>query len=133
MLKINEGKLIKRILTIIISFLLISCEDTMERSDGIFDLAFDMRLTQDSNGYYHLNIDSTRWQTLHKVSGSITENQFGVENFWKFPIFVFSRGENSMSLELWEELSAARWICRRRRWSTSRFSIRSIRVRSPSR
>tara|TARA_Y100001951_G_scaffold31278_1_gene24456 strand:- start:28 stop:471 length:444 start_codon:yes stop_codon:yes gene_type:complete len=54
----------------------------MERSDGIFDLAFDMRLTQDSNGYYHLNIDSTRWQTLHRVSGSITENQFGVENFW---------------------------------------------------
>ena len=82
MLKINEGKLIKRILTIIVSFLLISCEDTMERSDGIFDLAFDMRLTQDSNGYYHLNIDSTKWQTLHRVSGSITENQFGVENFW---------------------------------------------------
>ena len=54
----------------------------MEQSDGIFDLAFDMRLSQDSNGYYHLNIDSTKWQTLHRVSGSITENHFGVENFW---------------------------------------------------
>ena len=54
----------------------------MEQSDGIFDLAFDMRLTQDSNGYYHLNIDPTKWQTLHRVSGSITENHFGVENFW---------------------------------------------------
>ena len=78
MLKINAGKLIKRIITILVSFLLISCEDKV--SSG-FELEFDMRLSQDDNGYYHLPINTENWQTLHKVSGLVMKNDYGVENF----------------------------------------------------
>ena len=81
MLKINAGKLIKRIITILVSFLLISCEDKLP-SGGIFELEFDMRLSQDDNGYYHLPINTENWQTLHKVSGLVMKNDYSVENFW---------------------------------------------------
>ena len=43
---------------------------------------FDMRLSQDDNGYYHLPINTENWQTLHKVSGLVMKNDYGVENFW---------------------------------------------------
>ena len=64
---------------IIISSLLISCEDTKEKFG---ELTFDMRLPQDNNGFYLLNIDRNNWQTLHRVSGKIETNGQGVENFW---------------------------------------------------
>ena len=81
MLKVNVEKLTRTIITILVSILLTSCESPTS-SKEFADLTFDMRLTQDTNGYYHLTLDRNKWQTLHRVSGSITENQFGVENFW---------------------------------------------------
>ena len=39
---------------IIVSSLFISCEDTKEKFG---ELTFDMRLPQDNNGFYLLNID----------------------------------------------------------------------------
>ena len=41
----------------------------------------DPRLDLDNNGYYHLDINQDSWQTLHRVSGSITQDGYGVENF----------------------------------------------------
>ena len=35
------------------------------------------------NGYYHLEIDRSRWQTIHRVSGVVTDDNHNfVENFW---------------------------------------------------
>ena len=81
MLKINVEKTVKTIIAIIVSFLFISCEDSPE---FIYEIDFDMRLSKDTNGYYHLTIDRNNWQTLHRVTGSIkySENMLDVENFW---------------------------------------------------
>jgi hypothetical protein len=66
------------ILGIILSFLLISCED----NNTHHKLSFDLRLTEDGRGYHHLTLDKNNWQTLHRVSGLIRDEGFGVENFW---------------------------------------------------
>ena len=31
----------------------------------------DSKLTEDVNGYHHLTIDTTQWQTLHRISGHV--------------------------------------------------------------
>ena len=66
------------IIGIILSFLLISCED----NNTHHELSFDLKLTEDGRGYHHLKLDENNWQTLHRVSGLIQDEGFGVENFW---------------------------------------------------
>ena len=66
------------IIGIILSFLLISCED----NNTHHELSFDLKLTEDGRGYHHLTLDRNNWQTLHRVTGSIRDEGFGVENFW---------------------------------------------------
>ena len=81
------NKLGKILLTIIGSFF-ISCEDDVQ----VNSLSFDMRLPKDKNGYYHLTIDRNNWQTLHRVSGSITYEGYGEENFvveWESNLYWF--------------------------------------------
>ena len=56
-------------LIILIGFnLFIGCEDS-RLSPITFEL--DSKLTEDVNGYHHLTIDTTQWQTLHKISGHV--------------------------------------------------------------
>ena len=85
MLKINVEKHIKRIVPVLVSFILIACDTSLTpnrwESDGYADLVFDMRLSRDTNGFYHLVLDRDNWQTLHRVSASVTENDKGIENF----------------------------------------------------
>ena len=87
MLKINVEKHIKRIVPVLVSFILIACDTSLTpnrwESDGYADLVFDMRLSRDTNGFYHLVLDRNNWQTLHRVSALVTENDNdkGVENF----------------------------------------------------
>ena len=66
------------IVGIILSFLLISCEDNSTHHE----LSFDLQLKEDGRGYHHLTLDRDNWQTLHKITGSIRDEGFGVENFW---------------------------------------------------
>ena len=81
----EKGLLKKRILNVIIASLLliVGCSSPLSSESESYEatLSFDMRLNEDSNGYYHLTIDDGSWQTLHRVSGSITNEGFGVENF----------------------------------------------------
>jgi hypothetical protein len=80
MLKIKKEMLVRTILTSSLLFL-VSCSNTIEPLETV--LSFDMRLTEDSNGYYHMTVDRDNWQSLHKVSGSIvTVDGQGIENFW---------------------------------------------------
>ena len=46
-----------------------------------YTIQFQIGLPLDSNGNYHLSLDRTRWQTLHRVSGVITDNY---DNFVEF-------------------------------------------------
>ena len=66
---------IVNLLVLLSSFLLISCEDVLS-SHQKWDPPevswnVDPRLEVDDNDYYHLTIDTTRWQTLHRFSGSV--------------------------------------------------------------
>ena len=66
---------------------LIGCEDTLylepveeannpiqEEIHQVFYFDSDGRLEMDSTGFYHLTIDTTNWQTLHRISGFITDS-----------------------------------------------------------
>ena len=79
MLKVNVELLIKITITTLVSFLLISCEDN---NTSYHELSFDTRLTEDGRGYHHLTLNTDSWQTLHRITGSIRDEGFGVENFW---------------------------------------------------
>ena len=104
MLKINVERAVKTIITVLVSLLFISCESPTS-SDEFADLSFDMKLSKDSNGYYHLTLDRNNWQTLHRVSGSIVKDGY-VENFrveWESDLYwiigdtlgyIVSRGLN---------------------------------------
>ena len=68
-------------LSVIFSLLLlISCEDN--KQDFVASLSFDLKLPQDKNGYYQLTMDRSNWQTLHRVTGTIKNNNEPVEGFW---------------------------------------------------
>jgi hypothetical protein len=54
-------------------------EDTL--SSVLFNLLADLDI--DGNGYYHLPIDTTNWQTLHRLTGVVTRDSVGV-NIIKF-------------------------------------------------
>ena len=79
MLKVNVELLIKITITTLVSFLLISCEDN---NTSYHELSFDTRLTEDGRGYHHLTLNTDSWQTLHRITGSIRDEGFGIENFW---------------------------------------------------
>ena len=64
-------------------FLLIGCEDNYKYGD--ISVLIDPRLQEDDNGYYHLVIDTTNWQTLHRFSGTTKADNEPLENlklFW---------------------------------------------------
>ena len=63
----------KRLL-FITCLLFFSCEDLTNNNDEdeieiVFNL--EQRLDQDNNGYYHLELNPTTFQTLHRLSGHI--------------------------------------------------------------
>jgi len=74
--RLNE---IKRLVTCglitLIGFnLFVGCGESLygpedEISSIVFEL--DSRLSEDANGYHHLTIDTTKWQTLHRLSGHV--------------------------------------------------------------
>jgi len=77
-LKTKINRFTKVVITALVGLILISCED----SKTYHELSFDTRLTEDGRGYHRLTLDKNNWQTLHKITGSIRDEGFGVENFW---------------------------------------------------
>lgn len=49
--------------------LFIGCEDQNQINPIEFEL--NSGLVIDGNGYYHIAIDTTKWQTLHRLSGHV--------------------------------------------------------------
>ena len=74
-------KTIKAVITLIGFSLFIGCEDVNEIEPIEFELISG--LTEDANGYYHMALDTTRWQTLHRIEGRVVRNGEGV-NIIKF-------------------------------------------------
>jgi|TARA_B100001971_G_C18212370_1_gene551566 hypothetical protein len=84
---INNGKIkgetVKKLIKVLscLCFFLIGCSNFnwTESDDEVF-LELDPRLQVDDNGYYHLSLDITKWQTLHRFSGTVTVNRAPLEN-----------------------------------------------------
>jgi hypothetical protein len=82
---INNGKIkeevVKKLIKVLscLCFFLIGCEDNAYRY-GDISVLIDPRLQEDDNGYYHLIIDTTNWQTLHRFSGTAKVNDEPLEN-----------------------------------------------------
>ena len=68
----------KKLLLLISSIiLLIGCSDNPlgNVDDDLLYFDLDPRLTEDSNGYYHLELKLDSWQTLHRFSGIVTDSE----------------------------------------------------------
>ena len=80
-----KGEIVKKLIIRTLSFFsffLIGCSNfnwTESGDDEVF-LEVDPRLQMDDNGYYHLLIDITRWQTIHRFSGTASVNGESLEN-----------------------------------------------------
>jgi|TARA_Y100000296_G_scaffold70347_1_gene84985 hypothetical protein len=65
-----------------ILLVLVGCLDVIEpqsaEQNNIW-VELDPRLDLDENGYYHLQIDTTSWQTLHRLSGTAYNNDVPFE------------------------------------------------------
>ena len=88
MKKMKKTNVIKKLvsygLTILIGFnLFTGCVKLVPDLSEEYNVSFQVGLPLDLNGYYHLTMDRTNWQTAHRVSGVVTDgyNNF-VEVFW---------------------------------------------------
>mgnify|MGYP001499475476 FL=1 len=81
-------------------------EDTL--SSVIFNLLLDLEL--DGNGFYHLPIDTTKWQTLHRLTSVVTRDSVGVNvikvswysnHYWLIGDTLGYMIENTGSDDLW--------------------------------
>ena len=59
--------------------LFIGCSDLVTDESDI-EFSLNSRLNTDLNGYHHMSVIRNNIQTLHRLSGTITENGVGVEN-----------------------------------------------------
>ena len=63
--------------------LFIGCVKLVPDLSETYTIDFQINLPLDYNGYYHLTIDRTEWQTLHRVSGVVKDGMNNmVEGFW---------------------------------------------------
>jgi len=83
MLKIKEENL-KRVLSLLLSLVIFGCdgENSLSSETTEYKVTVDVRLPVDTNGYYHLTLERDKWQTLHRVSGTVSSDGYAVENFW---------------------------------------------------
>lgn len=79
----------------LISLLLFGCNVTdtdIEYTEPI-DLVLDGRTDLDSNGYYHLTLDSTKNQTIHRISGKVLNQKYITKVDWKSNLIWYFNGE----------------------------------------
>ena len=63
--------------------LFVGCVKLVPDYSEVYSVDFQMNLPLDFNGHYHLTIDRNEWQTLHRVSGLVTNGMDNtVEGFW---------------------------------------------------
>lgn len=79
---------------ILIMCLAASCTTpTEDEIYGIPEMELDGRLPLDSNGYYHLKLNSTRNQTIHTIGGSVTNIYEPTKVTWGSNLFWELNGE----------------------------------------
>ena len=64
-----------------------SCEDLSEdenENNESYTVEIDARLPVDNNGNYHLTLERNNWQTLHRVSGTVSSDGYAVAGFFVY-------------------------------------------------
>ena len=51
--------------------LFVGCSSPYEPELSTIEFELDTKMEMDSNGYYHLTLDTTKWQTPHRISGHV--------------------------------------------------------------
>ena len=89
--------------------LFIGCSSPYEPTEESSRIEFvlDARMTVDGNGYYHLTLDTTKWQTPHRLSGHVYRDGqpknvlkfgWGSNHYWiigdDFGYFIANTGLN---------------------------------------
>ena len=67
------------VLVLIVGLMMILSSCSITDDELIFDepiLELDGRLQMDSNGYYHLNLNQNTHQTIHRITGTVTNYQY---------------------------------------------------------
>ena len=54
-----------------------------DTGDVYYNISFQVGLPLDLNGYYHLTLDRTRWQTLHRIDGVITDDNHNFIEYFR--------------------------------------------------
>ena len=64
-------KILRYFIIIFIGFQLTSCDDVFPREEDKDRIVFTIepRLDKDNNGLYHLPLNRSKWQTIHRISG----------------------------------------------------------------
>ena len=71
------------IATLIVINLFIGCGSIFGPNISSVEFKLNSRLTVDENGYHHMVIDTSRWQTTHRISGHVYRDNESV-NVLKF-------------------------------------------------
>jgi hypothetical protein len=66
------------LLCVCLIIILLDCSNP--KPDLEYTISIDPRLEQDTNGYYHLDLLTNSWQTIHRLSGHITLDGEPAEN-----------------------------------------------------
>ena len=83
-----------------------NAEDTL--SSVVLNLLLDLDI--DGNGFYHLPIDTTKWQTLHRLTSVVTRDSVGVNvikvswhsnHYWLIGDTLGYMIQNTGSEDLW--------------------------------
>ncbi len=65
------------LITLIGFNLFVGCEDNNHIEP--IEFVLDARLVEDNNGFYHLDLDTMKWQTPHRISGNVIRNGEAVD------------------------------------------------------
>ena len=75
--EVKKNNLLNCLFLFSLSIFFTQCDDynyDENNNNQNVNISFDMRLPVDSNGYYHLELNKEKWQTIHRVDGVVTDD-----------------------------------------------------------
>jgi hypothetical protein len=86
------NKLVKLLLPFLL--FLFSCDSVTSVEEEILrNVEFSISLPKDENGYYHLQLDTTRFQTLYRIDGTVYPFVEYKRLEWGSNLFWYKNGE----------------------------------------
>ena len=69
-----------RLLVLVYLISLIGCDNIYTENNSVYNFTLNSRLEIDDNGYYHLDVIRENRQTLHRINGLITIDDYYYQN-----------------------------------------------------